>query len=100
MMLHLSVKRHARPLVQSATATPARQLVGVLALTSVVGMTMLVFRMFYGGTWGYRALPWDLFLAWLPVPLALAMARYHARERKPWPRTLLLAFAWLLFFPN
>jgi uncharacterized membrane protein len=82
------------------TATAARQLVSVLALTSAVGLAMLTFRLYYGGTWGYRSLPWDLFLAWLPVPLALAVAQSHARGRTPWPRTLLLAFAWLLFFPN
>lgn len=99
-MLHPSVKHPARSLLGATTASPTRRLIFVLALTSAAGLSMLAFRLYYGGTWGYRSLPWDLFLAWLPAPLALAMARCHARERRPWPRTLLLAGAWLLFFPN
>ena len=99
-MLHSSVKQSARSLFGTATSSPTRQLISVLALTSATALAMLAFRLYYGGTWGYRSLPWDLFLAWLPVPLASAMAWCHARERTPWPVTLLLAFTWLLFFPN
>ena len=94
------MKQRAPATAGAATAAGAGRLVAVLALTSVAGMAMLLFRMAYGGTWGYRSLPWDLVLAWVPVPLALAVGRCATRERTPWLRLLLLAFGWLLFFPN
>ena len=81
-------------------ATPTGRLLLVLALTSLAGLSMLAFRMYYGGTRGYRALPWDLFLAWLPVPLAFATLRAHARSGPASPKTVALFVAWLLFFPN
>ena len=91
-MLHSAIKR--------TTATPCRQLLLVLALTSAAGLAMLAFRMAYAGTRGYWSLPWDLVLAWIPVPLACAVARLGQRQRTPWTTVLLLGFLWLLFFPN
>jgi uncharacterized membrane protein len=91
-MLHSLVKR--------SLATPIRRLVGVLALSSVAGIALLAFRASYAGRMGYWSLPWDLFLAWIPVPLALVVARLSEQERKPWMAMLSLAFLWLLFFPN
>src|SRR5688572_18138581 len=99
-MLHSRVKRLAALTLTTASATPARQLMSVLALTSAAGLAMLAFRMLYGGTWGYRSLPWDLFLAWVPIPLAVAVAHYQRHEHSPRAPMLLAAFAWLLFFPN
>lgn len=47
---------------------------------------------------------WNLFLAVLPIPLGLALARRIAladpARRCPGPRTLVLAAAWLLLLPN
>jgi uncharacterized membrane protein len=86
--------------IKQATATPRRTLLSVLALTSLAGLAMLAFRISYGGTIGYWSLPWDLILAWLPVPFALAVARRAELERKPWATILFLGFLWLLFFPN
>jgi uncharacterized membrane protein len=91
-MFHSAIKR--------AVATPCRQLLLVLALTSAAGLAMLTFRAAYAGRLGYWSLPWDLFLAWVPVPLACAVARLQARERTPWLAILALGFLWLLFFPN
>jgi uncharacterized membrane protein len=91
-MLHSTIKR--------ATATPCRQLLSVLALSSAAGMAMLTFRAGYSGRLGYWSLPWDLFLAWLPVPLAFAVARMEPRRPAAWAKLLALAFLWLLFFPN
>ena len=91
-MLHSAVKR--------ATATPCRQLLLVLALTSAAGLAMLAFRFAYAGTRGYGSLPWDLVLAWVPVPLACAVARLQERCPTRWARAITLGFLWLLFFPN
>lgn len=87
-------------LVKQSVATPCRRLVGVLALSSFAGIALLCFRFAYAGRIGYWSLAWDLFLAWIPVPLAFAVARLSDRERKPWLPLLSLAFLWLLFFPN
>jgi uncharacterized membrane protein len=61
---------------------------------------MLAFRMVYAGRVGYWSLPWDLFLAWVPVPLALGVARLHDKPRRSIAAMLALTFLWLLFFPN
>ena len=91
-MLHSTFKR--------ATATPRRTLMSVLALTSLAGCTLLAFRLGYSGRAGYWSLPWDLFLAWLPVPFSLAVARGVTAEHRSWPLILASGFFWLLFFPN
>src|SRR3954463_13557520 len=91
-MLHSLIKR--------ATASPCRRLVTSLALSSAIGLAMLAVRAGYGGRVGYWSLPWDLFLAWVPVPLAVAVERMQNRPPVPWLGGLGVAFVWLLFFPN
>src|SRR5690348_14845198 len=91
-MLHFAIKQ--------ATATPCRRLLSVLALSSAAGLGMLAFRFAYAGRVGYLALPWDLLLAWVPVPLALSVARLQDKPRKSIAAMLGLTFLWLLFFPN
>jgi uncharacterized membrane protein len=86
--------------IKQATATPCRRLISVLALSSAAGLGMLAFRFAYAGRMGYWSLPWDLFLAWVPVPLALGVAKLHDKPRRPLWAMLALTFAWLLFFPN
>src|SRR4051794_829010 len=91
-MLHFLIRR--------ATATPTRQLLSTLALSSAAGLAMLAFRFAYTGRVGYCSLPWDLFLSWVPVPLALGVAGLQQQPRKRWPAMLGLSFLWLLFSPN
>ena len=60
---------------------------------------MLLVRAAETGSNGYRFLVWNLFLAWVPFLLALAL--YDANRRGAsgaWQ--LGLAVAWLLFLPN
>ena len=73
-------------------------------LGSLLGLTALVYamvgvRVVYSGSPHYGALVWNLFLAW--IPLALALAVYDGFRRGA-SRMLLLAGGalWLLFFPN
>jgi uncharacterized membrane protein len=89
-----------RIVLKQATATPCRRLILVLALSSAAGLAMLAFRLAYAGRAGYLSLPWDLLLAWVPVPLALGVARLHDKPRRSLPAMLGLTFLWLLFFPN
>ena len=73
-------------------------------LGSLLGLTLLVYamvavRVLYSGSEHYGALVWNLFLAWIPFVLALAV---YDGFRRGASRTLLLAGGalWLLFFPN
>jgi uncharacterized membrane protein len=73
-------------------------------LGSLLGLTLLVYamvgvRVLYSGSPHYGALVWNLFLAWIPFVLALAV---YDRFRRDGSRALLLAGGalWLLFFPN
>jgi uncharacterized membrane protein len=72
----------------------------VLAASSCAGLALLAFRVFYSGTAGYAFMPWNLFLA--GVPLGLAAAIRHTAQARPAARFPLWALAvlWLLFFPN
>ena len=58
---------------------------------------MLVARVFYSGTLMYLFLIWNLFLAWIPFQLSVALTQ--AGQYNRWYRYFLLA-SWLLFFPN
>lgn len=75
-------------------------LVAVLALSSAAGVAMVAFRLFYSGTAGYAMMPWNLFLAAVPLGLALAMGWVHERGRGGVALLGALGCLWLLFFPN
>lgn len=76
-----------------------------LCLATAASVGLVTARVIWTGNLRYTFLVWNLFLAWLPLILALAACgAYH---RLPQPRPLRrngaflgLAGAWLLFFPN
>ena len=77
----------------------------VLVLSSAVALAVLAFRVYYSGRRGYAFQPWNLFLAWIPMWLALAIAWVQARQpadRPPRlrPAAVALGVLWLLFLPN
>lgn len=73
-------------------------------LASLAGLTLLVYamvgvRVLYSGSPHYGALVWNLFLAWIPLGLALLV--YDGARRGRGGLLLLGGGAlWLLFFPN
>jgi uncharacterized membrane protein len=73
-------------------------------LGSLLGLTLLVYamvavRVVYSGSPHYGALVWNLFLAWIPFVIALAV--YDGFRRGASRVPLLVGGAlWLLFFPN
>jgi len=76
--------------------------VPMLALTfaSVVCGALVLGRVAWTGKIRYVFLVWNLFLAWLPLVLAvLTQESYQQRGRTDW-RVWGLGTAWLLFFPN
>ena len=71
----------------------------VLIASSCAGLALVAFRLYYSGNVAYAFMPWNLFLAW--VPLWLAVALHHmTRTRRSRPVLAALAVLWLLFFPN
>lgn len=74
--------------------------VTVLVLATIAGGLLLAARVAISRRLHHFYLPWNLFLAWLPVGLAFAV-RFVA-DRKIGPRwsAWLLGTAWLLFLPN
>jgi len=71
-----------------------------LLIASSTSVALVVARVIWTGRFGYSFLVWNLFLAWLPMMLALlACEKYQATGGRDW-RFLSLAAAWLLFFPN
>ncbi len=73
--------------------------IAVLALSSALGVAMLVARVLYGGR-GHGYLVWNLFLAWLPLGFACATclaAQFSHFQRR---LVFLLGCGWLLFLPN
>jgi uncharacterized membrane protein len=70
-----------------------------LALASVLCVAALFARWAYGEVGAYDFLPWNLFLAW--IPLVAAVAVYDAQRRGAGLSVLLpLGGLWLLFLPN
>ena len=71
---------------------------------SLLGLTLLVFamvavRVIYSGSPHYGALVWNLFLAWIPCVLALAVYDGYRRGAARFP-LIAGGVLWLLFFPN
>lgn len=71
-----------------------------LVFASVVCVALVFVRILTAGNIGYAFLVWNLFLAWLPLILALLIReRYANGERRGW-KIISLVMAWLLLFPN
>jgi uncharacterized membrane protein len=75
-------------------------LAGVLLLSSCAGLVLLAFRFYYSGTAGYAGMIWNLFLAWIPLWLALCISALGGAGRRVAGPLWALAILWLLFFPN
>ena len=91
-----------RPAVGHLRSRAVTWLIGVgvmLAVLSLAAVGLLVVRADRVGETAFLFLPWNLFLAWIPFVLALALAAVHVR-RGPRPVLWLLGAGWLLFLPN
>lgn len=73
---------------------------GMLALASGAACGLWLLRVLLKERLHHAFLPWNLFLAWLP--LLFALLALHFGQRTGWRswRPWLAAGAWLLFFPN
>jgi uncharacterized membrane protein len=81
----------------------SRQLgvIASLVFASLVCALLLGARIAYAWNGDYVGLAWNLFLAWLPLLIALLAYRFHRRSsRSSWALVGVCAFLWLLFLPN
>jgi uncharacterized membrane protein len=70
-----------------------------LGLLTAFDVVLVGLRTHHTGRFTFWYLLWNLFLAWVPFLLALAL--YDASRRRRQPALLaVLAAGWLLFFPN
>lgn len=70
-----------------------------LALGSAFPLALMVVRAGVSGSFGFRFLVWNLFLAWIPLGFAL-LVELGWRRRWPLVASLACGLGWLLFFPN
>lgn len=82
-------------------AAKPRLAVATLVLLGASGMSvaMLLVRAINTHQLGYRFLIWNLFLAWVPLLLAWAIALTTRRRELGW-LGVVLGVPWLLFLPN
>ena len=71
-----------------------------VAIASAIACFLLGARILLTGSWRQLYLPWNLFLAWLPLLFAWLATRENAASAGGRWRFRLKALAWLLFFPN
>jgi uncharacterized membrane protein len=74
-------------------------IVGALSVATSICIAFEWFREWHFGSSGFRFLLWNLFLAWIPVVLALVIFAHYLRGRAP-GRMLVPGVIWLLFLPN
>lgn len=86
--------------LRSRVAPETWRLIIVLAFASGLAVFLLALRIVVTGRIMHLFLPWNLFLAWLP--LGFALRTLQLAEQRGWRdwRTGLAAAGWLLFFPN
>lgn len=72
----------------------------VLTLSSCASLALLAFRFYYSGTAAYDGMVWNLFLAWIPLWLAVGIWGLSRAGRGAGGALWVLAVLWLLFFPN
>ena len=76
--------------------------VKALALSALLSLILMFSRIFLTGNFTYIFLSWNLFLAWVPLVMAIFIRKLHLERPHRFSRiTFWPLFAlWLLFFPN
>lgn len=70
-----------------------------MAVSSALSIILLYFRIQWSGSLMFVFLPWNLFLAWIPFLLAMALSEMNKTDISR-IKKLGVFSAWLLFFPN
>lgn len=76
-----------------------KRLIKVMAVSSVMSIILLYFRVQWSGNLMFVFLTWNLFLAWVPFLLAFALSEMNKADASRIKKVGVFA-AWLVFFPN
>jgi len=77
-----------------------RQFTLALGAATLVSIGFFAYGAWRNHSFAYDYLPWDLFLAWLPLVFATWLTRIlHRKDWSSW-EGLLASVLWLLFLPN
>lgn len=71
----------------------------VLILSTLFGIALSAFRIFYTGKLMFLGLSWNLFLAFIPYAISNTLMRRIDWIESKW-KFGLMAFCWLVFIPN
>jgi len=75
--------------------------IGALVLSTTFSIGLFALRVTTTHSYLYAFLPWNLFLAWIPMIFALTAYNLHKHNaRRTWLMVIGCALAWLLFMPN
>ena len=86
-------------MVAAPLSTRRRAIYAALALLSIFSVALVVTRAVYSGEPLFGGLIWNLFLAWIPFVLAIALYDRHRAGARALSLVPLGAL-WLLFLPN
>ena len=79
--------------------TTKDHLIRLLIGSSIICVLMVALRFLWTSSFGYSFLIWNLFLAWMPLFLALYVRRLETKMKSRF--TIAAVFlSWLVFFPN
>lgn len=81
-------------------ASPLRWFIGALLVSNMAGILLFVLRVSLTGSYRYWYLPWNLFLAWVPVAFAVWLVLRLRNGRWHGWINLLITAGWLAFLPN
>ena len=84
----------------NAELSAGRSAVRALLVATAICAGFFLLRLWHAGELAYSYLPWNLFLAWLPLGLTVLLVRYLRNHRWSSWGALGLTFLWLLFLPN
>jgi uncharacterized membrane protein len=74
-------------------------IVAALGVATSICLAFEMFRELHFGSAGFRFLLWNLFLAWIPLVLALVIYGHYVRGGAP-GGMLIPGLIWLVFLPN
>ena len=94
------INQRLSQLVGDLRRHPAARFISTLALAALASILLYLYGAWRNHDWEYGYLVWNLFLAWIPLGLAVWLVRLLKTHPwlSPWP--LLVSAAWLVFLPN
>lgn len=86
--------------MKSMLKTPEKTVLWTMIYASLLAVVVYLYRIWQLGDVVFSYLPWNLFLAWIPLALSLLLIRMLRRQ--PWSdwSSIALTLVWMLFLPN